>query len=120
MARSANGTRRPTLGLARRAAALEDDPLTRRRQLVADLCRLLGARYEKALRHDGSPLPPRVAQTLEHLLRGDSEKQIARYLGVSRNTVHVYVTMLYRHFDVCTRAELLARFVRRPNAVSPV
>jgi len=109
-----------TVRLARQTAAGEDDPLLRRRQLVADLCRLLGARYEKALRPDGSPLPPRVAQTLDYLLRGDSEKQIAQRLGVSRNTVHVYISSLYRHFDVSSRAELLARFVRRPIGVSPV
>jgi DNA-binding CsgD family transcriptional regulator len=57
-------------------------------------------------------LTPRVRQTLECLLEGDSEKQVAARLGLSRPTVHQYVTALYRHFGVSSRAELLARFIR--------
>ena len=58
-------------------------------------------------------LAPRLRQTLESLLEGDSEKQTARRLRLSVNTVHEYVTTLYRLFGVCSRAELLARFLRR-------
>jgi len=43
-------------------------------------------------------------------MRGDSEKQIALVLCISRNTVHVYVTKLYRYFAVQSRVELLGRF----------
>lgn len=56
-------------------------------------------------------LAPRVRQTLDRMLAGDSEKEIGVCLGVSRHTVHVYVKMLYRHFDVNSRGELLSRFV---------
>ena len=56
-------------------------------------------------------LSPRLRQTLERLLAGDSEKQIARHLGLSPHTVHVYVKALYRGFGVSSRGELLARFV---------
>jgi DNA-binding CsgD family transcriptional regulator len=59
-------------------------------------------------------LSPRLRQTLDALLRGDSEKQVASRLRLSRPTVHEYVTALYRHFGVSSRAELLARFIRRP------
>ena len=45
-------------------------------------------------------LPPRLCQTLECLLEGDSEKQVAARLGLSRHTVHEYVMALYRRFDV--------------------
>jgi DNA-binding CsgD family transcriptional regulator len=58
-------------------------------------------------------LSPRLRQTLTALLDGDSEKQAARRLGLSINTVHEYVTALYRHFGVSSRAELLALFLRR-------
>jgi DNA-binding NarL/FixJ family response regulator len=64
------------------------------------------------------PLPnlsPRMQQTLQHLLAGDSEKQIAHQLGLSRNTVHVYVKALYRGFGVSSRGELLARFIQQPK-----
>jgi DNA-binding CsgD family transcriptional regulator len=59
-------------------------------------------------------LAPRLCQTLECLLDGDSEKQVASRLALSLPTVHQYVTALYRHFDVSSRAELLAHFIRRP------
>jgi DNA-binding NarL/FixJ family response regulator len=58
-------------------------------------------------------LPPRVRQTLQCLLDGDSEKQAAARMGLSGTTVHQYVKALYRHYQVESRAELLARVLRR-------
>jgi DNA-binding CsgD family transcriptional regulator len=60
-------------------------------------------------------LPPRVRQTLTCLLEGDSEKQAAARMGLSTETVHQYVKTLYRHYRVASRAELLARVLRRTN-----
>jgi DNA-binding CsgD family transcriptional regulator len=72
-----------------------------------------------------SPLPPaaaklspRLRQTLERLLAGDSEKEIAARFGRSRHTIHVYVKKLYERFNVSSRGELLARFVR--STVAPL
>jgi DNA-binding NarL/FixJ family response regulator len=56
-------------------------------------------------------LSPRLRQTLDRLLVGDSEKQVARHLALSKNTVHVYVKALYRQYKVNSRGELLAKFV---------
>lgn len=61
-------------------------------------------------------LSPRLKQTLERLLKGDGEKQIADRLGLSRATVHEYVTVLYRRFGVHSRAELLVRWIRYDRA----
>lgn len=58
-------------------------------------------------------LSKRLNETLSLLLEGKSEKEAARQLGLSERTVHGYVTTLYEHFRVCSRAELLAYFVRR-------
>ena len=60
---------------------------------------------------DDADLPPRLQQTLRLLLRGKSEKEAARSLGLSPTTLHKYVTALYRHFGVTSRAELLARLL---------
>jgi DNA-binding CsgD family transcriptional regulator len=60
-----------------------------------------------------SSLPRRLGEILDCLLEGDSEKQVASRLGLSRTTVHGYVTDLYRRFDVSSRAELLAHCLRR-------
>jgi FixJ family two-component response regulator len=54
-------------------------------------------------------LPRRARQTLDFLLRGDSEKQIATRLELSRHTVHDYVKMVYRRLQVSSRAELMAK-----------
>jgi DNA-binding CsgD family transcriptional regulator len=77
-----------------------------------ELSRLIGPVLKVAGVTKPKRLPPRVQQTLDYLLQGDSEKQVALRLGLSRATVHQYVTDLYRRFGVHTRAELLAKFVR--------
>ena len=92
-----------------------------KRLMVADLCRLIESRlklsgFDKPLPTPQSvpligKLSPRMLQTLQQLLRGDSEKQAARALGVSPHTVHVYVKAIYRKFGVASRGELLAKFV---------
>ncbi|AKU93789.1 response regulator [Labilithrix luteola] len=55
------------------------------------------------------PLSPRLNQTLERLVRGVCPKDIATDLGVSAHTARQYVKVLYRRFDVTTRAELLVK-----------
>ncbi|MDB5173994.1 MAG: Transcriptional regulator, LuxR family [Phycisphaerales bacterium] len=105
------------------------DAAKAKRKLVADLCKLLGEQMggkpvsraveplpvaiDSATVSNGmdARLPPRMQQTLQRLLAGDAEKEIARRLGVSKHTVHVYVKALYRKFEVNSRGELLARFV---------
>ena len=64
-----------------------------------------------AWRPDG--LAPRLKQTLACLAEGDSEKQVAARLGLSLPTTHQYVTALYRHFGVTSRAQLMAHIIRR-------
>lgn len=58
-------------------------------------------------------LSPREHQTLDGLLDGLSEKEIAARLSLSTPTVHQYVTSLYRHFNVSSRGELMSYYVRR-------
>ncbi len=48
-------------------------------------------------------------------LDGYSEKEAAQKLGLSKHTVHTYARKLHRALGVATRAELLARFVSRPD-----
>jgi len=117
------------------------DPAVGRRQLLADLCRFIGVKVgtlpmeslgitSRDLSVSSLPLPnmakpsqspprpvgelsPRQEQTLRHLLDGNSEKQVARKLELSQHTVHVYVKALYRRFGVSSRAELLARHLKK-------
>ena len=57
-------------------------------------------------------LSPRQRQTLQYLLAGHSEKEIAEKMFLSRNTVHHHVKAIHKHFAVSSRSELLAKWVR--------
>jgi DNA-binding CsgD family transcriptional regulator len=84
-----------------------------------EIAPLVGVRLatEEQLSRDG--LSKRLRETLALLLDGNSEKQVASELKLATRTVHDYVTMLYEHFHVSSRAELLAYFIRRKPAVRP-
>ena len=102
----------------------EQDMNLRQRQLLASFCRLLGddVRIEPPIAPRQSPVPgiqlalpsaPRLREILGLLLAGDGEKQIAAKLKLSRHTVHQYVKAIYKHFEVSSRGELLAMWVKR-------
>ncbi len=75
--------------------------------------KLVGVRLatEEHLCRDG--LSKRLRETLSLLLEGLNERQVAHELDLSIKTVHEYLGMLYKHFQVSSRAELLAYFIRR-------
>jgi len=75
--------------------------------------RLIGPVLARASEPDPMQLSPRLRQTLDCLLDGDSEKQAALRLKLSPTTIHEYVTTLYRYFQVNSRGELLACFLKR-------
>ena len=74
---------------------------------------LVGVRLatEEHLCRDG--LSKRLRETLSFLLQGLSEKQVAGELDLSFKTAHEYVGILYKHFHVSSRGELMAYFIRR-------
>ncbi len=87
------------------------------REAHAAIAPLVGgplARFEEPSPRD---LPPHMRRVLARLLEGDCDKQIALRLGLSPYSVNQYTKGLYRHFGVRSRAELLARWLRRayPN-----
>lgn len=57
-------------------------------------------------------LPLALQRTLQFLLQGASEKQIATWTNRSRHTIHDHVKGIYRRFQVCSRPELLAKLLR--------
>jgi DNA-binding CsgD family transcriptional regulator len=78
-----------------------------------EIAPLVGVRLatEEHVSRDG--LSKRLRETLSFLQDGYSEKQVAGQMKLGARTVHDYVTMLYEHFRVSSRAELLAYFIRR-------
>jgi DNA-binding CsgD family transcriptional regulator len=83
----------------------------------------LGRLWRKdALRRAKDPataLPPRLSQTLDELLQGRSEKEIALRLELSRHTIHNYVKALHQRFGVSSRGELLARAGKERETFTP-
>jgi DNA-binding NarL/FixJ family response regulator len=56
--------------------------------------------------------PPRCRLIMNHLVRGQTRPDIARQLGISKQTVNGYVKQVFKHFRLHSQAELIARFTR--------
>jgi DNA-binding CsgD family transcriptional regulator len=83
------------------------------RELHAAITALVGGPLARLDEPSPADLPPRLRQVLRCLLEGDADKQVAARLGLTRHTVNQYIKVIFRHFGVGSRAELLARWVRR-------
>ena len=82
-------------------------------EAMRELTALVGGPLARFAEPSPSGLPPRARQVLRCLLEGDSDKQVAARLGLGRHTVNQYAKAIFAHFGVRSRAELLARWVRR-------
>jgi DNA-binding CsgD family transcriptional regulator len=95
----------------------ERDFSPRQKAIVAEVNRLIAPLVGGALAGFTEPSPaelaPRVRAVLACLLEGDSDKQIAARLRLSPYTVNQYVKIIFGHFSVNSRPELLARWIRR-------
>lgn len=95
-------------------------PFSERERRILDLFHEeLGMVLRQKAHDPCAGLAPRLRQTLDRLLEGDSEKQIAAALDLSRHTIHGYVKDLYRRFGVGTHPELMARLLRPPPPHTP-
>jgi DNA-binding CsgD family transcriptional regulator len=56
-------------------------------------------------------LTPAQREVLALALRGVDESAMAQSLGRSAHTVHTHLKAIFKHFDVHTRAELIARLL---------
>jgi DNA-binding CsgD family transcriptional regulator len=81
--------------------------------LARSLASRTGVRLATRRHHGRHDLSPRQRDTLDRLLEGDGEKQVADRLGISVATAHEYVKALYRYYGVQSRGELLAYHLRR-------
>lgn len=70
------------------------------------------ARSVLAAAHGFPPLSPRLDHTLRQVMRGRSNREIARGLGQSEATTKRDVTELLRRFDVTNRVALAATALR--------
>lgn len=56
-------------------------------------------------------LTPRQSQVLHYLSQGDSEKQIAARMHLSKHTIHDHIKAIYKFYNVQSRGELFARLI---------
>lgn len=95
----------------------ERDFSARQKALIAEataaVVPLVGGPLARFAEPSPSALPPRARAVLRCFLEGDSDKLTATRLGIGRHTVNQYAKLIFRHFGVTTRNELLARWVKR-------
>ncbi|MGF1634462.1 MAG: response regulator transcription factor [Phycisphaerae bacterium] len=89
------------------------------RLLHVELARFWRRDVLAAAKDAGSDLPPRLSQTLDGLLEGLSEKEIAYRLELSQHTVHNYVKALHQRYEVSSRGELLAKAAEARTGFRP-
>jgi len=89
------------------------------RLLHVELGRLWRRDALRKAKDPATVLPPRLSQTLDELLQGKSEKEIALRLDLSRHTIHNYVKALHQRFGVSSRGELLARAGKDRETFTP-
>lgn len=111
------GGRRVQRSGARERAHGRSDFTARDRLIVreahAALSPLIGGPLARFAEPSPLDLAPRARQVLGCSLEGDGDEQIAARLKLSRFTVNQYTRLIFRHFGVSSRPELLARWVRR-------
>jgi DNA-binding CsgD family transcriptional regulator len=83
------------------------------REAVAAVAPLVGGPLARFSEPSPAALAPLARRVLRCLLEGDSDKEVGARLGLTRQTVNGYAKVIFRHFGVRSRAELLARWVRR-------
>lgn len=102
-------------GLRRRVILWRDEgdsPFSERDRLLLTLLRPhLGAIRDRveAERHDAPPLTPRQVELLRRVARGDTNRRVARDLGLSEATVRKHLENIYARLDVHSRTEALAK-----------
>ncbi len=99
-----------------------DRPFTEHERVLLELLiRQVGRSLRRTLVPSGtrSRLSPRLRETLEQILGGYGDKQIAARMNLSQHTVHEYVKELYRRFDVSGRQELVLRCLASKEQPEP-
>ncbi len=92
-------------------------PGRREREIVEllhqELAEMVGTRLSTIAHISRHGLSPRLSELLGLLCEGLPEKEIATAMNISRATISEHIQRLYRHFEVRSRAELMAYLLER-------
>lgn len=58
-------------------------------------------------------LSPREVQIIRGIFDNHTEDGIAGLLGISRHTIHTYLTRIFRKLDATTRTQVVLRIMQR-------
>lgn len=83
------------------------------RETMLQVAGAVGGKLSSFQEISPSQLPARTRDVLRALLEGNSDKQIAQRLQLSRFTVNSHTKKIFEHFRVQGRSELMARWIRR-------
>jgi DNA-binding NarL/FixJ family response regulator len=72
-----------------------------------------GGGFRAAGEASTAPLTPRESEILSALGEGMSNKEVARALGISAHTVKFHLETIFRKLEVTSRAEAVAKGLRR-------
>ncbi len=86
--------------------ALSDEIVRTIRRVAAGQTAFTAAQLGVVRRSEWAPLGKRDRQTVELVLRGRSNDEIAQALGVGRRAVELRLARLFKRFEVTTRTEL--------------
>lgn len=75
--------------------------------------KLIGGPLARFTEPSPSELPPRPRAVLQLIMQGESDKQIANKMQLSPFTINQYLKLIYSHFGVHSRPQLMARWIRR-------
>ena len=91
-----------------------DPPFTEREKAIVHLLHAHAPQVYAAPRRATEPklerLAPRLQPVLRYLMQGNSDKEIAVKLQLSRHTIHRYAQAIFAELGVHSRSELLARY----------
>jgi LuxR family maltose regulon positive regulatory protein len=86
--------------------------------LLTECVEFLSARTWAELRKDNDQLSPRELEVMVELARGASNKEIARSLDVTENTVKFHLKNIFQKINAQTRAQAIA-LIRQHQSIAP-
>lgn len=91
-----------------------DPPFTEREKAIVHLLHTNAPHVYAAAQRATEPrlerLAPRLQPVLRYLMQGNSDKEMAAKLQLSRHTIHRYTLAIYAELNVHSRGELLANY----------
>lgn len=81
---------------------------------------VMSAQQQSAIIQSTKPLDPLTArenEVLQHILSGESNKEISASLNITENTVKTHARNIFSKYDVSSRAELISTLLKNQSGI---